>query len=60
MLTRQLWRFEILVDFSDRYSRKESIVVDGIPSNFISLEDLKTNKHAGGRHKDLEDLEHLP
>ena len=28
--------------------------------NFISLQDLKKNKLAAGRHKDLEDLEHLP
>jgi hypothetical protein len=28
--------------------------------NFISLEDLKVNKKAAARHKDLEDLEHLP
>ena len=26
----------------------------------ISLEDLKTNKVAAGRHKDLTDLENLP
>lgn len=28
--------------------------------NLISLEDLKTNKRASGRHKDLADIEHLP
>jgi predicted nucleotidyltransferase len=47
------------VDFSDCYSRRESIDVDGIPVNFISLGDLKTNKRAAGRHKDLEDIDHL-
>jgi hypothetical protein len=26
----------------------------------ITLADLKTNKTAAGRHKDLDDLEHLP
>jgi hypothetical protein len=26
----------------------------------IDLESLKTNKRASGRHKDLDDLEHLP
>ena len=26
----------------------------------ISLHDLKVNKRASGRHKDLNDLEHLP
>jgi len=42
------------------YSNREIIEIDGIPINFISLEDLKKNKHATGRHKDMEDLEHLP
>jgi hypothetical protein len=39
------------------YTRKQ-VVVDKIPVKFISLEDLKINKKAGGRHKDLEDLKH--
>lgn len=26
----------------------------------ISLDDLKLNKRAAGRHKDLEDIEHIP
>jgi predicted nucleotidyltransferase len=47
------------VDFPNCYSRRESIEIDGIPVNIISREDLKTNKRAAGRHKDLEDLEHL-
>ena len=37
----------------------EVIDIDDIPVNFISLEDLKTNKQACGRYKDLEDLKHL-
>ncbi|MFH2003966.1 MAG: hypothetical protein ABIK27_04375 [Bacteroidota bacterium] len=48
------------VDFSECYSRREVLTIDGIPINFISLQDLKTNKSACGRYKDLEDLEHLP
>ncbi len=48
------------VNFEACYSRREVIEVDGIPVNFISLHDLKTNKRACGRHKDLDDLEHLP
>jgi len=48
------------VDFAECYSRREVIEIDGIPVNFISLEDLKENKRASARHKDLEDLEHLP
>ncbi len=48
------------VDFAECYSRREVIEIDGIPVNFISLEDLKENKRASARHKDLDDLEHLP
>jgi predicted nucleotidyltransferase len=48
------------VDFEECYARREIIEMDGIPVNFVSLEDLKKNKQASARHKDLEDLEHLP
>ncbi|MBU2053740.1 MAG: hypothetical protein KJ936_00930 [Proteobacteria bacterium] len=48
------------VDFAECYSRRESIDIDGVTVNIISLNDLRTNKKATGRHKDLEDLEHLP
>ncbi len=48
------------VNFSECYSRREVIDIDGIPVNFISLKDLKINKRSAGRHKDLEDLDHLP
>lgn len=48
------------VDFAGCYSRREVIEIDGIPVNFISLQDLKANKRACARHKDMEDLEHLP
>lgn len=48
------------VDFSECYRNREIVEFDGIPVNFISLDDLKKNKRAAGRHKDLEDLEHLP
>lgn len=27
--------------------------------NIIALDDLKVNKRAAGRHKDLEDIEHI-
>jgi hypothetical protein len=30
--------------------------LDGVPVSFISLEDLKANKAASGRNKDLADL----
>jgi predicted nucleotidyltransferase len=48
------------VNFRDCYLKKTVADVDGIPVNFISLDDLKVNKMAAGRHKDLEDLQHLP
>jgi hypothetical protein len=48
------------VDFKKCYSRRTHVLIDKIPTDLISLEDLKKNKKASGRHKDLEDLEHLP
>jgi len=35
-------------------------LVVGMAVSLISLEDLKANKQASGRKKDLADLEHLP
>ncbi len=34
--------------------------IDSIQINIISLEHLKKNKKASGRHKDLDDFENLP
>jgi len=34
--------------------------LDDLRIPVISLDDLKTNKRAAGRHKDLADLENLP
>ena len=48
------------VQFSECFERRETIEIDGVTLNVIGLDDLKTNKKAAGRHKDLEDLEHLP
>ncbi len=48
------------LDFEKCYLRREVIEIDEILVNFISLEDLKVNKKASGRFKDLEDLNHLP
>ena len=47
------------VDFKDAYPNMKIFEVDGIPVNFIGLEDLKRNKKAAGRGKDLEDLKNL-
>ena len=48
------------VEFETCYARRVSADIDGVPVTIIGLEDLKTNKKACGRHKDLDDLEKLP
>jgi len=58
-------RIEILtsisgVEFNDSYRKGIKDDIDGIPVKIINLQDLKTNKLASGRHKDLDDLENLP
>lgn len=58
-------RLEILntisgVTFEECYERRTIQVVEDIHVNFINLDDLKKNKAASGRTKDLNDLEHLP
>ena len=57
-------RIEILteidgVDFDECVSRSVMREVDGESIPVISLDDLKINKRASGRPKDLDDLEHL-
>ncbi len=47
------------VAFEDAYPNMNVIEVDGMPISFIGLEDLKKNKKAAGRGKDLEDLKNL-
>lgn len=47
------------VAFEDAYPNKNVVEVDGMPVSFIGLEDLKINKRASGRGKDLEDLKQL-
>jgi hypothetical protein len=58
-------RLEILtsvsgVEFEDCYSRRSIVEVDGCAIPVIGLEDLKTNKRASGRNKDLADIDQLP
>ena len=48
------------VQFDDCYRRAVSFDLDGVSVMVISLADLKTNKRAAGRYKDLNDLENLP
>jgi len=58
-------RIEILtalsgVSFDDCYARRVEATIDGVDVSLIDLENLKKNKRASGRHKDLADLEQLP
>ncbi len=48
------------VKFSDCYARRMVDELDGVKVNLISLDCLKANKKASGRHQDLADLENLP
>ena len=57
-------RIEILtsidgVEFDECYKNKNTVKIDDILVNFISLTDLKKNKKASGRLQDLADLENL-
>lgn len=59
------FRIEILtsisgVVFETCFAKKENINIDGIPVNLISYDDLKVNKKAANRDKDLIDLKNLP
>jgi hypothetical protein len=46
--------------FSDCYPRRVQVRTGSLTIPFLSLEDLKANKRATGRPKDLQDLEELP
>ena len=48
------------LQFSEVYPRRVETIIDGVPVKLISLNDLKANKRASGRHKDLADLDNLP
>lgn len=59
------FRIEIMtaidgVTYSDCWNNRETFDMDGLAVPVISLADLKVNKLAAGRHKDLNDLENLP
>ncbi len=47
------------VEFDDCYQERVVDELDGVRVNLISLKHLKINKKASGRHRDLDDLEHL-
>lgn len=58
-------RLEVLkeidgVDFEECYKRRVVEILDDVEVSIISLEDLRKNKEASGRPKDIMDLENLP
>ena len=58
-------RIEILnsvsgLSFEHAWKNRIQDVWDGVPISMISLQDLRANKMASGRMKDLADLENLP
>jgi len=58
------FRIEIMttisgVTFPQCYAARIVEDIDGTPVSIISLQHLKANKKASGRHQDLSDLEHL-
>jgi predicted nucleotidyltransferase len=48
------------VEFRSCYERRELVKIGRMEVPFIGLEDLKINKIASGRPKDLQDIEELP
>lgn len=48
------------VEFHGCFQRKMEVRIDGVSVKLISLDDLKANKRAAARPKDLDDLENLP
>ena len=59
------FRIEVLttisgVSFESCYEQRVRGVIDDIEVNIVDLENLKANKKASGRAKDINDLENLP
>ena len=57
-------RIDLLTDidgesFDECFARREQVELGGVILNIIGLEDIKANKRASGRLKDLADLESL-
>ena len=48
------------VEFDTCYEKRIVAELDGVEVNLISLDDLKENKKASGRSKEITDLEKLP
>ena len=48
------------VKFAECFAARETVIIEGVAVNLISLQHLRINKKASGRLKDLHDLENLP
>lgn len=48
------------LEFAEAYQRRNETSIDGEPVKLIGLADLRRNKRASGRNKDLADLDNLP
>lgn len=64
-LGREPQRIDILtfatgLEFPEAYDRRMLVPLGGIEVPFVSLDDLRANKRAAGRLRDLADLEDLP
>jgi hypothetical protein len=47
------------VTFDECYQNRKVVLIDDVKINFIGLDDLKKNKQASKRYKDLDDFEKL-
>ena len=59
------FRIDLLTDidgvkFDAAWPQKQVVIHDGLNINLIGLSDLKKNKKATGRPRDIDDLENLP
>jgi hypothetical protein len=48
------------VEFAECWASRVEVVLDGVPVHVIDARNLKANKRATGRPRDLDDLERLP
>ena len=55
----EILNFASGLEFEKAYGSRTVSMIEGIEVSMIGLEDLKVNKKASGRYKDLDDLEHL-
>lgn len=47
------------LEFDEALRDSEAVIVDGAPTRLLSVQSLRAAKLAAGRHRDLDDLEHL-